>query len=289
LKNYDKTRLAVIYGVNYMDFQKLVKNSYFQPYNENPRPASEHAYLINLNDGMLNGKRFSTHNIKEGMGSNRFTEPQKKKFFQHIFGWYDPGLYELLKEKFRYAFQSDTPPSAPNSIKEEIVKEIRNILLELGYAPSSATPQTDDDPDSAMDQATKTDAQKSADQAAQRADLVKQKQQSERDLKSLETDLKWKNNSILSLRKDQLPQKRKELDTLNQQINSPQPMNEVRRWHAPLDPDCPDNPLNTFYDDPMTSACGCADEIAQDLENKHRAKCKRCQEYGAANIEIADD
>src|SRR5262245_31959340 len=57
-------------------------------------------------------------------------------------------------------------------------------------------------------------------------------------------------------------------------------------WHAPLDPDCPDNPLNNFFDDPMTQECGCADEIADDLERRHAAKCKRCQEFGAANIEV---
>lgn len=58
------------------------------------------------------------------------------------------------------------------------------------------------------------------------------------------------------------------------------------RWRFPLDPDCPDNPLTTFYDDPMTAYCGCADEIAENLEAKHIAKCPRCQEYGAANVEV---
>jgi len=45
--------------------------------------------------------------------------------------------------------------------------------------------------------------------------------------------------------------------------------------------------MREFYDDPMTAACGCADEIAALLERKHRAVCERCQEYGAANIEVA--
>ena len=58
-------------------------------------------------------------------------------------------------------------------------------------------------------------------------------------------------------------------------------------WHAPLDPECPDNPLEGFWDDPMTAYSGCGDELAADLESRHRSKCKRCQEYGAANIEVA--
>jgi hypothetical protein len=57
-------------------------------------------------------------------------------------------------------------------------------------------------------------------------------------------------------------------------------------WHMPLDPECPDNPLNRFWDDPMSQACPCGDEIADNLEQRHLAKCKRCQEYGAANIEV---
>jgi hypothetical protein len=57
-------------------------------------------------------------------------------------------------------------------------------------------------------------------------------------------------------------------------------------WHAPLDPNCPNNPLETFWDDPMTAYSGCGDEIADDLERRHIAKCERCQKYGAENIEV---
>jgi len=59
------------------------------------------------------------------------------------------------------------------------------------------------------------------------------------------------------------------------------------RWYAPLDPDCPSNPLTDLWEDPMTKAYGMGEEIAEMLEPKHRANCKRCQEYGAANIEVA--
>jgi hypothetical protein len=62
------------------------------------------------------------------------------------------------------------------------------------------------------------------------------------------------------------------------------------RYHAPLDPDCPE--VFKFYDglfnDPMTHAMGApTDDICEGFERKHRARCKRCQEYGAANIEVA--
>jgi hypothetical protein len=63
------------------------------------------------------------------------------------------------------------------------------------------------------------------------------------------------------------------------------------RWHAPVDPGCPvvSEFTRTLFDDPMTEAMGApTDEIMEGFENKHRISCKRCQEYGAANIEVVD-
>jgi hypothetical protein len=59
------------------------------------------------------------------------------------------------------------------------------------------------------------------------------------------------------------------------------------RFSYPLDPDCPDNPLNRPHD-PMDDYCGCMDEINYDLECKHRLHCQRCQEYGCANVEVEE-
>lgn len=37
----------------------------------------------------------------------------------------------------------------------------------------------------------------------------------------------------------------------------------------------------------MTEAMGApVDDIMEGFERKHRKTCKRCQEYGAANIEV---
>lgn len=59
-------------------------------------------------------------------------------------------------------------------------------------------------------------------------------------------------------------------------------------WHAPLDPECPKvaEYAETLWSDPMTSYGGCGDEIWEAFERKHRAECERCQEFGAANIEV---
>ena len=57
------------------------------------------------------------------------------------------------------------------------------------------------------------------------------------------------------------------------------------QWYMPLDPECPDNPVKKFLADPMSSIAPVEDFIP-DLEARHRAKCERCREYGAANVDI---
>lgn len=63
------------------------------------------------------------------------------------------------------------------------------------------------------------------------------------------------------------------------------------RYHAPCDPDCDDVAIfrSCLFNDPMTHAMGAdTEEIMAGFEASHRRTCPRCQEYGAANIEIAD-
>jgi hypothetical protein len=62
------------------------------------------------------------------------------------------------------------------------------------------------------------------------------------------------------------------------------------QMHAPLDPDCPE--VQAYHDrtddDPLMIDSGCADEFLENFERKHRAECKRCQNFGAENIEVID-
>jgi hypothetical protein len=63
------------------------------------------------------------------------------------------------------------------------------------------------------------------------------------------------------------------------------------RYHAPCDPECPEYSeyVECLFNDPMTQAMGApVDDIMEDYERKHCMKCKRCQEYGAANIDIME-
>ncbi|MGX1323271.1 hypothetical protein AB7M17_006724 [Bradyrhizobium sp. USDA 377] len=61
------------------------------------------------------------------------------------------------------------------------------------------------------------------------------------------------------------------------------------KYRAPLDPDCPDVAafMAALFGDPMTRAMGARiDDITEAFARTHRATCKRCQDYGAANLEI---
>lgn len=59
--------------------------------------------------------------------------------------------------------------------------------------------------------------------------------------------------------------------------------------HAPVDPECPevDKFMTALFNDPMSSMCGCLDDVVEGFEKKHIAKCARCRAYGCANIEVA--
>jgi hypothetical protein len=63
----------------------------------------------------------------------------------------------------------------------------------------------------------------------------------------------------------------------------------MARWVFPLDPECPEviNHYQSFSDDPMSKYAP-MDDINEAFEAKHRKNCKRCQEYGAANVDIGD-
>jgi hypothetical protein len=61
------------------------------------------------------------------------------------------------------------------------------------------------------------------------------------------------------------------------------------QYHMPLDPECPDVAAFTesLFDDPMTTAMGApVDDIIEGFDRRHRAKCARCQAFGAANVEV---
>lgn len=59
------------------------------------------------------------------------------------------------------------------------------------------------------------------------------------------------------------------------------------RYVYPVDPECPDvAEYLKMGDDPIMQMSGCWGEFRSDFETKHRAGCKRCQSFGADNVDI---
>lgn len=62
------------------------------------------------------------------------------------------------------------------------------------------------------------------------------------------------------------------------------------KYHAPLDPECPavKSQRESMYSEESRAMCpgDVLDELFEDFEQKHRATCERCKQFGAANIEV---
>jgi predicted nucleic acid-binding Zn ribbon protein len=57
----------------------------------------------------------------------------------------------------------------------------------------------------------------------------------------------------------------------------------------PCDPECPEYAkyVDALTGDPMTHAMGApVDEIMEDFERSHKAKCERCVAYAVANVDV---
>lgn len=233
LDNYDSETTVVIYGLNNTTADKLInKSSYWKGIGfagSQLKPYSQHGYILIIDDNLRSKNKkgetkvYTSKNVREALGSERFTDEQKKHWFELFFNWFDLGLFELLKNKYKHAHQSAEGSKDIDDlpIKEQLANEIRKVLSELNYDNSTSDNSSTALPTVDNMASNNADAAKQLQQ--QKQDLVKQKQQSERDLKSLTTDKDWKEKSILSLRKDQIPGKRKEIDAINQQLTNPSP------------------------------------------------------------------
>jgi hypothetical protein len=225
---------------------------YFQPYKGNEHEMEslkKHAYVMVVEDNMIDGKPISTANVREGLGSPRYTEEQKKRFFKWAFGWFDIGLFQLLYDKFRSALktsqgsetQTATPHpatvatgnipniSAPNiAVTEEVNNIVRDMTTDENlnkfideFMNNTNTPQGEDPLDSLLGgDSSPGEAQRQQDTIKARQDVVKAKSAAERELSSLKADAKWKEADLKRKKQDEIPDKRKEIDTLSRQVSS---------------------------------------------------------------------
>lgn len=210
------------------------KINYFQPYKGNEstmEPLSKHAYAMLIDDTKISGKAVSTANIRSVLGSAKYDDNVKKKFFRFIFGWFDIGLYTLITSKFKNAHQVSGETSLAESVKpkvkseiQRLVKEILMEILDEDYGAMNASLMTTNGPstDNATTATTTTPAQQASDQAKTRADLVKQKKELEAKAKQNKQQRDNYQTTVQNYDSFQKKTDRDALDSVNKQISQPQ-------------------------------------------------------------------
>ena len=153
LKKYDPNTTAVIYIFGEKDAGRLKTTkadgspAYYQSYEKNKnnlKPYGEHGYFIvapHVSIKVL-GKEVSGTRIRELLGSPKYSDDQRKKAFEELFGWYDEKIYDYLTKKFATLFENE-------EIFESFLKEypkLENLVNEISTIYASGLPMVDDGP-----------------------------------------------------------------------------------------------------------------------------------------------
>lgn len=160
LKKYDPNTTAVIYIFGEKDAGRLKTTkadgspAYYQSYEKNKnnlKPYGEHGYFIvapHVSIKVL-GKEVSGTRIRELLGSPKYSDDQRKKAFEELFGWYDEKIYDYLTKKFATLFENEEIfegflTEYPNFKK--FVNNIPTLLSEISSIANQGLPFVDDGP-----------------------------------------------------------------------------------------------------------------------------------------------
>ena len=123
-QKYDPDKTSVIFALGQKDAERLKvdQGGYFKSYTGNTNalePLSKNGYVLVIpeNQTMVDGKILSGTAVRQMLGSDKYTDEQKEKFFRYIFGWYDIALFKDLTQKFKY-----------NKINENILFKLKRII-----------------------------------------------------------------------------------------------------------------------------------------------------------------
>lgn len=126
-KKYDPNKTCVIFAVGQKDAERLRvdKGGYFKTFTGDTtklEPLNKHGYVLIIPESasMVDGKILSGTTVRQMLGSDKYTDEQKEKFFKYIFGWYDIALFKDLTQKFKY-----------NKINESIESKLKKIIALL--------------------------------------------------------------------------------------------------------------------------------------------------------------
>ena len=172
-QKYDPDKTSVIFALGQKDAERLKvdQGGYFKSYPGNTNtlePLNKHGYVLIIPESqtMVDGKILSGTAVRQMLGSDKYTDDQKEKFFRYIFGWYDIALFKDLTQKFKY-----------NKMNESIESKLKRIVALL-----------------------KEDAIKDATKKAKEA-VVRQRRL---ELKAKEDKLKERKNKLADLSKTQV-------------------------------------------------------------------------------------
>jgi len=157
-KRFDPETTAVLFAVGDKDMREdprfrigLKKNgqpSYFQKYSENEgslKPYTEHGYLYVAPHISLDVPGYGE---MSGTTLRRALANASKEDFQNIMGFFDPDIYEMLKEKFGnlqemssmaggavagYSGPLGSTSGKRDDDEEDLVNEVLNYLLKQGF------------------------------------------------------------------------------------------------------------------------------------------------------------
>jgi len=186
---FDPKKTAAVFFLSQKDAERIPfvnksgQPAYFQPYkgNENNlQPIEKHGYIAVTPTFPIDGKKISGTTVREGLGSPKYTEPQKKKFFQWVFGWFDVALFDLLVSKFTEAElnKSSSEKKPVNEIHAQLKEIIKGMVRELMFPePEGSIDQKDtQSPEKPLEDSPEAE-RKSRELARQQLNLTKKKRQ----------------------------------------------------------------------------------------------------------------
>ena len=163
---FNPKQTAVIFFLSQKDAARIPfkrkdgQPAYFQPYKNNEnnlQPFEQHAYIAISPTFKIDGKTISGTAVRKGLGSPKYTDAQKRKFFQWVFGWFDIALYEMMVSKFTESEQNKnaSPKSPVNENRNRLKEILKGIIRELVFPEPSG--QSDLATDTGNTDISKTD------------------------------------------------------------------------------------------------------------------------------------
>jgi hypothetical protein len=213
--------------------------SYFQPFKDNRghlEPLNKHGYIIVWDDTNIDGRPVNAQAIRKGMGSPQFTQKDKLIFFKWVFGWYDPSLFDVMKEKYTDAQKAEPEKSVePEEEPQELVptsavKEVdmktylSSTMKEILATPQGTTTSTTLSTSTGTNPDLAAQSIPSTDSMTNRQAAEKQKTDLNKELDAKEKELKYKEKDARNLKSMTIPDMRKRIQTLNKAVASGTPV-----------------------------------------------------------------